>query len=48
MSWFRMITLAFQVRHAVIAAVSASVAPSPAGQRRNAEVRQNGLFSSVQ
>ena len=48
MSWFRMITLAFQVRHAAIAAVSASVAPFPAGQRRNAAVRQNGLFWSVQ
>ena len=48
MSWFRMITFAFQVRQAVIAAVSASFAPSPAGHRRNAAVRQNGLFSSVQ
>ena len=48
MSWFRMTTFAFQVRHAVTAAASASVAPSPVGQRRNAAVRQNGLFSSPQ
>ena len=48
MYWFKMITLAFQVRHAVIAAASASVCPSPPGQRRNAAVKQNGLFSSAQ